>query len=550
MSAKYLNCSLIALSLLVANISEGVAAIIHVPTDHETIQAGIDAANAGDTVLVAAGTYHERVRMKPGIILQSAGEDAKGLLGLKRAEATIIDGGGKATDEAGVQMAAGSTIDGFTITNIGQYDSATWKKHHATHGEQQSHAHIGQPGVAGIAVIGVTCTVKNNIVHHIGYSGIAIRGEEGKECSPHIFRNICYRNMGGGIGSMHHSTAVIEENICFENFYAGIGHDEASPSVFNNICYENIRSGIGISEGSCPVVKGNRCYRNRRSGMGIRTGKNTRPLVEGNICYENSMAGIGVSEEASPMIRKNRCYKNGRVGIGSSTHASPTIIKNECYENKAAGIAQASDSVTMLISNYCHHNKAAGIAFATCESGQSTVMNNRVIDNGMIAVGINSGWTVSLSGNEMSREGGLPPIIMVAKGAEATFTDNIIRGDGVAGIRVAGKIRAEGNKFEATSLRKVGPPSNAIWALPGSEVVMIENTINQWRHALQSDEAVITAANNKVTNFHRTAFVINKSIQPANAFGNIAVSNNRKDKVVSIEGKIGIEQNNQLMPEK
>ena len=56
-----------------------------------------------------------------------------------------------------------------------------------------------------------------------------------------------YRNMGGGIGSMKESTATIEENVCFENYYAGIGHDNASPLVINNTCYENIRAGIGAA---------------------------------------------------------------------------------------------------------------------------------------------------------------------------------------------------------------------------------------------------------------------------------------------------------------
>ena len=87
-----------------------------------------------------------------------------------------------------------------------------------------------------------------------------------------------------------------------------------------------------------------------------------------------------------------------------------------------AGIGQMSDAVTVLIGNYCHHNKTAGIGFASCEAGTSTVMNNRIIDNALVAVGINAGWNVRLSGNELSRKGGLPPVVMVSHGAEAILT--------------------------------------------------------------------------------------------------------------------------------
>jgi hypothetical protein len=517
---------------------------IRVPEDHQTIQGAIDAAREGDTVLVGPGTYRERIRLKGGIVLRSVGDDATGRLGLKRAEVTIIDGGGERGTSAGITLASGATVDGFTVTNVGTYDDKKWEVHHATQGNEQEHEQIGEPGAAGISIVGVSCTIQNNIVHHIGSTGIAIQGIPGKSCSPHVYRNVCFRNMGGGIGSMNKSTAVIEENVCFENFYAGIGHEDASPRVIRNRCYANIRAGIGISEGACPLVRGNKCYQNRRAGIGVRTGPSTRPLLEDNDCYENDMAGIGAEEESAPLIRNNRCYKNKLAGIGSRTQATPTIVGNECYGNAAAGIGQDSDAVTVLIDNHCHDNLESGIGFAECKSGQSTVLNNRVINNAKVAIGIHSGWQVRLAGNELSREGGMPPIVMILAGAEATMTGNKLRGGGVAAIRVAGKLTADGNELAGAELRRGGPPNFGVWALAGADVTLSNNKIHGWRHGLFATEAAVSASANSVSNFHQTALVVQQPTRPADVYGNTAFSSDTKDKALALDGDAGVIRDN------
>jgi len=61
-----------------------VSATIHVPPDQPTIQAGIDVAVGGDTVLVAPGTYVENIDFKGKAITVTSEQGA---------DVTVIDGG-------------------------------------------------------------------------------------------------------------------------------------------------------------------------------------------------------------------------------------------------------------------------------------------------------------------------------------------------------------------------------------------------------------------------------------------------------------------------
>jgi len=496
------------------------AAELKVPGQFERIQAAIDAAKAGDTVLVAAGTYRERLQLKPRITVRSAGGEAKGKLGLARAEATVLNhpkGQGP-----GVTMAEEAVLDGFTITGVGRYDEALWKKHYATQGNEQKHEHIGAAGTAGVEVRH-TCVVANNIVHHIGYTGIGITGAKGRNVSPRITGNVCHRNMGGGIGSMGGSTAVIEGNICFENFYAGIGHNGASPKVTGNTCHSNIRAGIGISEGSSPTVTGNRCYKNRRAGIGIRTGKDTRPVVEDNDCFENDMAGIGAEEHARPMIRGNRCFKNKLAGIGCRLHAKSEILKNTCRENGAAGIG--------------------------VDGAEAIIRYNQLINNALVAVGIRNRSKATLTGNTLQRKGGMPPLVAVLEQSTAVMEKNVLRGGGVAGVLLHGTATISGNQFHGNGPRRGGPPNFGVWVRAGSKVEFRGNTVGRWRHALYAVGAqAVKVTDNRISKFLGTGIVIQNSKTPAEVTGNTAFAADPKAQAVVITGAQGKVSGNQVQP--
>ena len=498
-----------------------VASALHVPQDHKTIQAAIDAASGGDTITVASGKYLERIRLKPGITVRSQGDDAQGIDGLQRSEATIIDGGGKAEEPSGVVMAEGCTLDGFTITNVGAYDKVLWKKHFDSHGDElgDEEGSVQAEGTSpAISIQGVSCTVTNCIVHHNGDVGIGILGKEKTKTSPLIIGNLVYRNMGGGIGVAEGAEAIIRSNTCKENLRAGIGCRKADPIITDNVCFQNIRAGIGCREGARPIMRGNKCYQNRRAGIGIRMA-GTAPVVEGNECYENEMAGIGCRDGAGPILRNNICHKNKMAGIGCDG-AMPLIVGNECRANEQSGISLQGKA-------------------------RATIQSNTCLDNKLVAVGITGESTATLTDNELSRTGGVPPIIAVKDDSTATIRENRITGGGVAAILIQGSATVSGNSFVGVGAKQ----GNAVWIWEGSTATISDNSFDGYRGAVNATKAAVIVTGNTIKEFQGTAIIVKDSRKPAHVHGNTAISADPQAKVVDVQGPAGIVEDNKLKQE-
>jgi len=505
--------------LAFATAQSTLAATIRVPQDHKTLQAAIDASQSGDTIAVASGKYLERIRLKPGITLRSAGDDAKGTDGLKRSEATIIDGGGIEGKLAGVVMAEGSTLDGFTITNVGKYDEGVWKKHYDSHGEElgDEEGSVQAEGTTpAISIQGVTCNVTNCIVHHNGDVGIGVLGKEKTKTAPLITDNLVYRNMGGGIGVAEGAEPIIRGNVCKENLRAGIGCRKANPIITDNLCFQNVRAGIGCREGSKPVMRGNKCFKNRRAGIGIRM-EGTAPVVEANECYENDMAGIGCRDGASPILRNNVCRKNKMAGIGCRDGAKPLIVGNDCRENEMVGIGVQTKAIAIIQKNKC-------------------------IENKLVAIGVTEGATAIITDNDLARTGGLPPIIAVKDGSTATIRDNRITGGGVAAVLVQGKATISSNKFAGAGKGQ----GNAVWVWEKSTATISDNSFDGYRAAVNAVKSTVVITGNAIQNFKGTAIIVKESQNPAHVFGNTATSADAKAKVIDVQGPAGVIADNAL----
>jgi len=228
---------LLPVVLLVLNVSLPQADTIHVPSGQPTIQAGIDAAVDGDTVLVADGTYtgdgnRDIDFLGKAIVVMSE----------HGAFNCVIDceGGSWPNFHRGFIFHQGETnatvLQGFTITG-GRVD-------------------LSRNG-GGIVCEYSSPTVRNNIIadNFVGEwglgAGIYLVGS-----SSIIHGNIIKENFsawkGGGIHCSQ-SSLTIEQNLIFENYASSAGggiscSGEPSPILSRNTIVEN-RIIVGYGEG-------------------------------------------------------------------------------------------------------------------------------------------------------------------------------------------------------------------------------------------------------------------------------------------------------------
>ncbi|HCA38461.1 MAG: hypothetical protein CMJ63_00535 [Planctomycetaceae bacterium] len=208
------------------------AAVIRVPEDYSAIQAGIDAAAPGDTVLVGSGVWAGWLNFRGKDITLESSDGP---------EVTTIDGG---ESPSAVAIFSGETTDavlrGFTI--IGQGSGTL---------------HEGVTQGAGIYILNSSPTIEDCIVRDCSAmmgGGISIwHGDP-------VLRNVIVRNNwasidGGGMRIHHLSSPVLEECEFLDNgadVYGGaLAYGNDSDGIHEECIFDGNSAGIrggGISK--------------------------------------------------------------------------------------------------------------------------------------------------------------------------------------------------------------------------------------------------------------------------------------------------------------
>lgn len=332
------------------------AVTIHVPADQPTIQAAINAAANGDTVLVSDGTYIENINFNGKAITVTS---------VNGPAVTTIDGGKLNTVVLFVTgETSASVLNGFTITN----GSAGFQT-----------PNFGEGG--GIAVENASPTITNNVITANG------------ACN------------GVGIG-VSFAAPLIQGNVISNNVQAG--------------CSGGIGGGgISVGgESSGTKIIGNTIANNSMpaGGGGIALFAAGGPLIQNNIFSGNNGGneggGIAMFNNASPQIIDNAFTQNTAFQGGGMFWVIPVstpgllLLNNTMANNNAtqgSAIFDGGFDTNMTIQNNILLG-TAGVNAIFCQQFNGTttpavLSSNDVFTTGATAIGGNCTYATGTDGN-------------------------------------------------------------------------------------------------------------------------------------------------------
>ncbi len=359
--------------------------------DHATIGDALLAAQTGDTILVAAGIYHESPVIDSEVTLMGSGSDSTFLV----SDAPSV-----------VEIRARNVLlKGFNIT----------AEHPGSSGAGVSTESTDSCSIENVTISNKTIGIRLNssrsiiiINNRMKRNGILIEGDALAHWNTHTIDTSNLVN-----GKMVHY---------WKNGSGGKVPDDAGQIILTDctgVSVENQNTSdtnVGIDLYNCMNMNIKECHSDGNDPYGMRIQSSTGNEIDNNSMCRNALSGIicgdgdtitsnecsrnglyGIRCGNQNVIRSNTCSSNGLTGIYCGDWNE--LRHNGCESNQLSGIHLYYASQCTLRNNTCRGNTAAGLILNT--SNDNTILENDLSYNALGGTEFLDSYDNTVTGNTM-----------------------------------------------------------------------------------------------------------------------------------------------------
>lgn len=344
---------------------------LYVVRQNESIQAAVDKAGDGDTVIVQAGMYPENVIVNKRVTLWGQGNP-------------VIDGQGSGSPLS--ITTDGVTVDGFSMRNSGSSLYASGIKISSNRNFIVNNSFMNNQ--YGIYLIPPTRgnDLLNNTVFNNSFYGIYIPNSMDTD----VHSNIIVNNRIGIMVETSYFLSFTGNTVSYNTGDAIDVRLTHSSQFDGNIVMNNRGYGLSLSQGGQNSIRGNTIEKN--TGTGIGTADYIDPSLNGNQIISafddlylnfianntvNSNKGYGVFVNRSNTLIENNEIVSNNYGIFSRN--SSNLVRNNILKGNSIGIDLLHSGNSSLSQNTVQNN-VNGIRFEGL-SGDNEIIGNTISNN-------------------------------------------------------------------------------------------------------------------------------------------------------------------------
>jgi thermitase len=419
---------------------------IRVPSDYDTIQVAVDAANEGDTVLVASNVYYENVQVnKEGLTLLGEGRSN-----------TVIDGG-KSDDNVVLVTADHVKIDGFTFRNSGR-DYFGGILLVSSSGSTISNTVILGNSIGILIYTSTDVTLRNNTIAGNVYN-LGVDGDSVTE----FVHNIDTSNTVNG-KPVYYWVSERDKQVPSDAGYVAVVNSTNITVKDLNLTenYEGVLFAY-TDNSSIENVKASKSY------LGAYLAYSQNNTVHNNTLMYNQ-AGLYLYESESNIVDYNTLRSNG-LGLGLYSYSKDNSVDfNKLLGNDFSLYFEKSDN------NALNSNEASNSAYGLFleESSYNVLRRNNMTGN-IYNFGVDGGYLVQFINDvDTSNTVNGKPLIYLVNRQDLTIDPSIFSETGYLGIVNSTNISVKNLNFSDNVQGILFAYTN------GSSIEGINATNNSW----------------------------------------------------------------------